>query len=138
VHVAAHGMLLQPGHAYIAPDDFHLAAGAEGRIRLARDPPEGGVRPSVSYLFRSLATNYGAAAIGVLLTGMGKDGALELKQLRGCGAWTIAQDRDSSIVHGMPGEAIQLDAAAQILPPDRIAAALIAQVRRRNASTRRI
>jgi two-component system chemotaxis response regulator CheB len=134
VHVAAHGALLQPGHAYIAPDDFHFGVGPGGRAMLAREEPENGVRPAVSYLFRSLAQICGSSAIGVLLTGMGKDGAAELKEMRERGAWTIAQDRDSSVVHGMPGEAILLDAAAQILPADRIAAALIARVRRRGVT----
>ena len=131
VHIAAHGVLLQPGHAYIAPDDFHLGVAAGGRATLSREEREHGVRPAVAHLFRSLAQNCGQSAIGVLLTGMGKDGALELKEMRDCGAWTIAQDRDSSVVHGMPGEAILLDAAAQVLPADRIAGALIAHVRRR-------
>jgi two-component system chemotaxis response regulator CheB len=77
-----------------------------------------------------LANHRGATAVGVLLTGMGKDGAVELKRMKDCGAMTIAQDRDSSIVHGMPGEAIQLGAATQVLAADQIAAALIAQVQR--------
>lgn len=136
VHVAAHGALLQPGHAYIAPDDFHLGVGPGGRAMLAHEPPENGVRPAVSYLFRSLAQICGPSAVGVLLTGMGKDGAVELKEMRDRGAWTIAQDRDSSVVHGMPGEAILLDAAAQVLPADRIAAALIAHVRRGSVTAR--
>jgi two-component system chemotaxis response regulator CheB len=134
VHIAAHGALLQPGHAYIAPDDFHLGVGAGGRATLAHEAPEHGVRPAVAFLFRSLAQNCGHQAIGVLLTGMGKDGAQELKEMRDSGAWTIAQDRDSSVVHGMPGEAILLDAAAQVLPADRIAGALIAHVRRRGVA----
>jgi two-component system chemotaxis response regulator CheB len=101
-----------------------------GRIMLAREAPENGVRPAVAYLFRSLANHCGASAIGVLLTGMGKDGAVELKRMRDCGATTIAQDRDSSIVHGMPGEAIQLGAASLVLAADQIAGALIAHVGR--------
>jgi two-component system, chemotaxis family, protein-glutamate methylesterase/glutaminase len=128
VHIAAHGATPLPGHAYVAPDDFHLAADAGGRLLLAREPPEAGLRPAVSYLFRSLAGACGASAIGVLLTGMGKDGAAELKQMRDRGACTIVQDRDTSVVHGMPGEAIELGAAALVLPADRIAGALIAQV----------
>lgn len=131
VHIAAHGTIPAPGHAYIAPDDFHLAVSSTGRLLLAREPPEGGLRPSVSWLFRSLARDWGCNAIGVLLTGMGKDGAAELKLMRDRGSHTIAQDRESSVVHGMPGEAIALDAAAQILPVDRIAGALIAEVARR-------
>ncbi|HEY3653658.1 MAG TPA: chemotaxis-specific protein-glutamate methyltransferase CheB [Steroidobacteraceae bacterium] len=128
VHIAAHGATPLPGHVYVAPDDFHLAADARGHMVLAREQAESGLRPAVSYLFRSLADSYGANAVGVLLTGMGKDGAAELKRMRDHGAYTIAQDRDSSIVHGMPGAAIELGAASQILPADRIAGALIARV----------
>jgi two-component system chemotaxis response regulator CheB len=128
VQIAAHGATPLPGHVYVAPDDFHLAADARGHMVLAREEAESGLRPAVSYLFRSLADCYGANAVGVLLTGMGKDGAAELKRMRDHGAYTIAQDRDSSIVHGMPGTAIELGAASQILPADRIAGALIARV----------
>jgi two-component system chemotaxis response regulator CheB len=131
VRIAAHGVTPLPGHAYVAPDDFHLAADARGDMILAREGPESGLRPAVSYLFRSLAESCGANAVGVLLTGMGKDGAAELKRMRDHGAHTIVQDRDSSIVHGMPGAAIELGAATQILPADMIAGALIAQAWRR-------
>jgi two-component system chemotaxis response regulator CheB len=130
VHIAAHGATPLPGHAYVAPDDFHLAADAQGRMMLAREPPESALRPAVSYLFRSLAKSCGARAVGVLLTGMGKDGAAELKLMREQGALTIAQDRESSVVHGMPGEAIELGAATHVLPADKIAGALITRVRR--------
>lgn len=133
VHVAAHGMPLEPSRVYVAPDDFHLMVSGR-RAALSREPPENGIRPSVSCLFRSMAAEATPATIGVLLTGMGKDGAAELRQLRDCGAWTIAQDRESSVVHGMPGEAIQLGAAAQILPATRIASALITRVARRAAT----
>jgi two-component system chemotaxis response regulator CheB len=131
VHIAAHGAVPLPGHAYIAPDDFQLGVSSGGRLTLARDEPENGLRPSVSWLFRSLADNQGSGAVGVLLTGMGKDGAAELKRMRDRGSMTIAQDRESSVVHGMPGEAIALDAATQVLSPDRIAAALITELARR-------
>jgi two-component system chemotaxis response regulator CheB len=134
VRIAAHGAAALPGHAYVAPDDFHLAADPRGHLVLAREEPEKGLRPAVSYLFRSLADSYGANAVGVLLTGMGKDGAVELKRMKDHGAHTIAQDRESSIVHGMPGEAIELGAATQILPADKIAGALLVQVGRRRAS----
>jgi two-component system chemotaxis response regulator CheB len=130
VHVATHGTLTLPGHAYVAPDDFHLAIDARGHIALAQTECENGLRPAVSYLFRSLANTYGASAIGVLLTGMGKDGAAELKQMKDEGAYTIAQDHASSVVHGMPGHAIELGGATQVLPADKIAGALIAQVER--------
>jgi len=128
VHIAAHGATPLPGHAYVAPDDFHLAADARGHLVLAREPAESGLRPAVSYLFRSLADSYGANAVGVLLTGMGRDGAEELKRMRNHGAHTIAQDRDSSVVHGMPGAAVELDAASQVLAADKIAGALIARI----------
>jgi two-component system chemotaxis response regulator CheB len=131
VHIAAHGTIPAPGHAYIAPDDFHLAVSSSGRLLLTREPPESGLRPSVSCLFRSLARDWGDSAVGVLLTGMGKDGAEEMKLMRDRGSLTIAQDRESSVVHGMPGEAIALGAAVQILPADRIAGALIAELARR-------
>ena len=134
VHVATHGTLALPGHAYVAPDDFHLTVDMRGYIALAHTECENGLRPAVSYLFRSLANTYGASAIGVLLTGMGKDGAAELKQMRDEGAYTIAQDQASSAVHGMPGHAIEIGGAVQILPADKIAGALIAQVERGRAA----
>ena len=78
----------------------------------------------LSHLFRSVAAAFGHTAVGVLLTGMGKDGAQELKLMRDGGAVTIAQDRDSSVVHGMPGEAIRLEGAEYVLNPADTAQAL--------------
>lgn len=124
VHVATHGEYLLPAHVYVAPDGFHMKLASAGRIALSSDLPENGHRPAVSHLFRSVAAVLGRNAIGVLLTGMGKDGAEELKLMKEKGAVTIAQDQESSIVHGMPGEAISLDAATHVLSPDRIAEAL--------------
>lgn len=132
IHLASYGTLPLPGHVYLAPDDFHMGVGPGGRILLTREPPENHVRPAVSFLFRTLAQTCGAEAVGVLLTGMGRDGAQELKAMRDAGAVTIAQDRDSSVVHGMPGAAIELKAAGQVLPADRIAAALVALVQRKD------
>lgn len=131
VHVAAHGVIPLPGHAYLAPDDLHMGVTTGGRIILSNRELENGLRPAVSFLFRSLAESQGAQAIGVLLTGMGRDGAAELKLMRDHGAVTIAQDRESSVVHGMPGEAIALGAAAHVLPADKIAGALMAMVNRK-------
>ena len=105
VQVPVHGQPVLPSHVYVAPDGFHMAVGPQGRIQLNTDEPENGLRPSVSHLFRSVAHTHGPRAVGVLLTGMGKDGAWELKLMKEQGAVTIAQDRDSSVVHGMPGEA---------------------------------
>jgi len=124
VRIAAHGELPRAGSAYVAPDGRHLGIRPEGRLYLADAPTEHGLRPSVSYLFRSVAAACGPAAIGVLLTGMGRDGAQELRAMRLAGAVTVAQDRDSSIVFGMPGAAVQLDAAAYVLPPAAIAETL--------------
>lgn len=132
VHIGAHGVAPLPGHAYLAPDDFHMGLTPSGRIVLTREERENGLRPAVSYLFRSLAENFGPSVVGVLLTGMGRDGADELKQLKDAGAETIAQDRESSVVHGMPGEAIKLDGASYILPADRIADTILTLVNRDN------
>lgn len=136
VHVASHGALPLAGHVYLAPDDFHMGVGAGGVIVLTREEPENHLRPAVSYLFRSLAQVYGPDALGVLLTGMGRDGAEELKALKDKGAITIAQDRESSVVHGMPGVAIALGAAMYVLPAERIAQTLVALVQRRNGTER--
>ena len=132
VHVATHGEYLVSGHAYVAPDEFQMKIEHGGRIVLTSDEPESGLRPSVSYLFRSLAGVYGGGVVAGLLTGMGRDGAEELRQLREKGAVTFAQDKDSSVVHGMPGEAIRLDAATYILTPDKIAAVLTDLARNKN------
>jgi two-component system chemotaxis response regulator CheB len=124
VHVATHGELMLPGHVYVAPDECQMKVAHGGKIVLTNDAPENGLRPSVSYLFRSLAEVFGGDAVAGLLTGMGRDGAEELLLLKKKGAVTFAQDKDSSVVYGMPGEAIKLDAATFILAPDKIAAVL--------------
>ena len=124
VHVATHGESLLPGHVYVAPDDHQMKVEREGKIALTKNDPEHGLRPSISYLFRAVAAVYGPDAVVGLLTGMGRDGASELRLLKEHGAVTFAQDRDSSVVHGMPGEAIKLDAAMLVLPLEKIAAVL--------------
>jgi len=116
---------VRPGIMYVAPDSMQTGITADLRISLVQAPPEHSLRPSVSYLFRSAATNIGSCAIGVLLTGMGNDGASELLSLHLKGAVTIIQDQESSIVYGMPGEALKLGAAAYVLPPAEIAHELI-------------
>jgi two-component system chemotaxis response regulator CheB len=136
VHVASHGVAPLAGHAYLAPDDMHMAFHPLGHIALSTASPEGGLRPSVSHLFRSLANGCGPDAIGVLLTGMGKDGAAELKRMKDAGAVTIAQDRETSVIHGMPGQAIALGAATYVLPVDHIAPALAALIERQSVAGR--
>lgn len=124
VQIAKHDDQLLPGRAYIAPDGFHMTVNADLRITLGDGEPENGLCPSVSALFRSVADSLGQESAGVLLTGMGRDGAKELQLMREKGAITIAQDEESSVIHGMPGEAIRLGAATYVLPPERIAALL--------------
>jgi two-component system chemotaxis response regulator CheB len=133
-HIATHGQQPHPGHVYLAPDDYHMTYTASGIIALNRRDPEYGLRPSVDQLFRSIAETIGGRGIGVLLTGMGRDGAMGLLKMHEAGAWTIAQDRETSVVHGMPGAAIELGAASQILPSTRIAAALTALIENENNS----
>ena len=120
VQIALHGEYPLPGHGYVAPDGFHLGIGNGPRIVLSDHAPENGLRPSVAYLFRSVAQTLGPRAAGILLTGMGRDGAAELKEMKDRGAVTIVQDEESSIIFGMPGEAVALNAHTYILPPDKI------------------
>ncbi|NTV10080.1 MAG: chemotaxis-specific protein-glutamate methyltransferase CheB [Zoogloea sp.] len=128
VGLAREGEYLCAGRAYVAPDGVHLLVATDGRGMCRADlscaPAENGHRPSVSPLFRSVAEHLGGGAVGVLLTGMGRDGAAELKRMRERGAVTIAQSRESSVVPGMPGEAIDLGAATHVLPPEQIAGTL--------------
>jgi two-component system chemotaxis response regulator CheB len=132
VRLAAHGEPLLAGRVYVAPDGYQMKVERGGTISLTREEPENGLRPSVSYLLRSVVEVYGANAVAGLLSGMGCDGAEELKRLKDAGAFTIVQDRESSVVHGMPGEAIRLDAATLVLPPERIATVLAGLVNDRN------
>jgi two-component system chemotaxis response regulator CheB len=131
IHVARHGEPIVPGHVYVAPDHLQMKVESGGTIGLSKDAAENGLSPSVSYLFRSAAQVFGGTAVGVLLTGMGKDGAEELGLMKGKGAITIVQDEASSVVYGMPGEAIKLGAATYVLSPDRIAAELASLLNRR-------
>ena len=119
-----------PGHAYVAPEACHMGVKVRGRIALSREAAENGLCPAVSFLFRSLAQVYGNKALCVLLTGMGKDGALELKLMKEQGAVTLVQDEESSVVYGMPGEAVKLDAATYVLSPEKITMALQSLVKK--------
>ncbi len=124
VQIATQRERLAPGHIYLAPDGLQMGVEPPGVIVLRKDALEHGMRPAVSYLFRSVMSAFGKNAVGVLLTGMGRDGAEELKQMRETGSLTIAQDQATSIVFGMPGEAVKLGAAMYVLPPEKIAALL--------------
>ena len=124
VRMASHDAVLEPGVAYVAPDGVHTTVDPAGRIVLGDGPKDHGFRPSVASLFRSAAQSFGPRAVGVLLTGMGQDGARELKLMRDAGAVTLVQDADSAVINGMPGEAVRLGAAVHVLPPDTMAATL--------------
>jgi two-component system chemotaxis response regulator CheB len=128
VSEARDGDLILPGHAYISPGNKHLLVkkdGARWRCQLNDDVPVNRHKPSVDVLFRSVANSAGLNAMGVILTGMGKDGAQGLKDMLDSGAKTIAQDEASSIVWGMPGSAVGLGAAEKILPLNKISEQLI-------------
>jgi two-component system chemotaxis response regulator CheB len=124
VSEAQDGQQILAGHVYIAPGDRHLLVvrdGARYVCRLDDGVPVNRHKPSVDVLFRSVAQHGGRNAIGVLLTGMGKDGARGLKEMLDSGSRTIAQDEPTSVVWGMPGEAVALGAAEQVLPLEHIA-----------------
>jgi two-component system chemotaxis response regulator CheB len=117
VKEAEHGERVLPGHAYIAPGHAHLLlarSGANYIAHLSDEPPVNRHRPSVDVLFRSAAQHAGKNAVGVILTGMGRDGAAGLLEMKKAGAYTLAQDEASCIVFGMPREAIALGAADEI------------------------
>ena len=117
VKEAEHGERVLPGHAYIAPGHAHLLlarSGANYIAHLSDDPPVNRHRPSVDVLFRSAAQHAGKNAVGVILTGMGRDGAAGLLDMRKAGAYTLAQDEASCIVFGMPREAIAMGAADEV------------------------
>ncbi len=128
---ARDGQPVLPGHAYIAPGSHHLMLvrdGARYICRLNDGPPVNRHRPSVDVLFRSVAANAGVNAIGVILTGMGDDGAKGLLEMREAGAPTIAQDEQTSVVWGMPGQAVKLGAADKVMPLESIPAQIMRHV----------
>lgn len=129
VYEACDGQQILAGHVYIAPGDRHLMVvrdGARYVCRLDDGPPVNRHKPSVDVLFRSVAQNAGRNAIGVLLTGMGKDGAQGLKEMLEAGSRTVVQDEATSVVWGMPGEAVAIGAAEKVLPLEEIAGEILA------------
>lgn len=119
VSEGVHGEALQNGHVYIAPGGLHMRVQQFGdgvRLMLNDDPTEWGVRPAADPLFSTVAKTFGAAAIGVVLTGMGRDGAEGLRQLRTAGAIGIVQDRNSAIIAGMPVAALNHAGADYVVP----------------------
>ena len=119
VKEAAHGERVLPGHAYIAPGHSHLLlkrSGANYVTELSQAPPVNRHRPSVDVLFRSAANYAGSNAVGVILTGMGKDGAAGMLEMKNAGACTFAQDEATCVVFGMPKEAIALGGVDEVVP----------------------
>jgi two-component system chemotaxis response regulator CheB len=141
VHEAVDGMVLEAGHAYIAPGDHHLAVAraplSAGRVVVSRGPAENSCRPAVDVLFRSVAASHGAGALAVVMTGMGQDGLRGAEVLRDAGADVIAQDEASSVVWGMPGYVARAGLASEVVPLDGIAPAIERRVRRATLASAR-
>jgi len=131
VSEAVDGERVLPGHAYIAPGDLHLRLAKSGSnyiVALDRSEPVNRHRPSVEVLFHSVASVAGRNAIGVMLTGMGRDGAAAMLEMRKAGSFNIAQDEASCVVFGMPREAIAMGAVDEVLPVTEIADRVLQQL----------
>ncbi|QLA68089.1 chemotaxis response regulator protein-glutamate methylesterase [Enterobacter pasteurii] len=131
VKEAEDGERILPGHAYIAPGGFHMEltrSGANYHVSLNENPPINRHRPSVDALFNSVARYAGSNAVGVILTGMGYDGAKGLLAMRNAGAHTLAQSERTCVVYGMPREAIALDAACEIADLDKMSQRILGNV----------
>jgi two-component system chemotaxis response regulator CheB len=132
VSEATHGCRLLPGHALIAPGDWHMTVTQSGgmpRVELNQGPPEHSCRPAVDVLFRSVASAYGAGALGVVLTGMGSDGLKGCEMIREAGGSVFAQDEASSVVWGMPGFVARAELAERVLPLEMIGPTLVGRCR---------
>jgi two-component system chemotaxis response regulator CheB len=132
VKEAEDGDLLAPGRVLLAPGDYHMEVARKGLqlgIRLHQKPLLHGVRPSADYLMRSVAELSRANAIGVVLTGMGRDGADGLLAMRQAGAFTLAQDEQSCVVYGMPKAAFEAGAVSQVVALDRMAVAIARRIK---------
>jgi len=142
VKEAEHGERILPGHAYIAPGGRHLAVGRSGSnyvAELSDTDPVNRHRPSVEVLFLSAARVVGRNALGVMLTGMGGDGAAAMRVMRDAGAYNLAQDEASCVVFGMPKEAIRHEAVHKVLPLGAMAGHLLEHLRRTaGAATSRV
>jgi len=113
-----------PGVVYVAPGDRHLELAPGNFLRLTMDPPVSSQRPAANFLFQSIARVAGPKAVGVILTGMGEDGARGLVDMKEAGAFTIAEDETTSVVYGMPAAAVRMGGVSLSLPQDLIAARL--------------
>jgi two-component system, chemotaxis family, protein-glutamate methylesterase/glutaminase len=129
---AVAGTIIKPGTAWIAPGDYHLVVRREGNIvRLAtnQDPPENSCRPSVDVLFHSIAQVYGAKSLAIVLTGMGQDGLRGCQWIRSVGGRIFVQDKESSVVWGMPGAVADAGLADRVLPLDQMADEILRQIK---------
>ncbi len=132
VKEACDGERVLPGHGYLAPGGLHLSVERSGANYIARvrdGPPVNRHKPSVEVLFESAARVVGPNAVGLMLTGMGGDGAQAMRAMRDAGSWNVCQDEASCVVFGMPREAIARGAAHEVLPLSRIGAAVLAHLR---------
>lgn len=120
IGVARDGQRLAAGDILLAPDDRHLGVNREGRVVLDDGAPIEGFRPSADFLFGSMSSAFGREALGIILSGMGRDGAAGLKAMHDAGAVTAAQDEGSCVVFGMPGAAVAMGAASHVLAPREI------------------
>ncbi len=120
---------LRGGIVYLAPDDYHLGIGSDGRAVFSDGPPIGGFRPSVTHLFASVAQSFGAASLAVIMTGMGNDGVAGLAELKAAGGYVLAQDEATSVVYGMAQEAVRAGLTDLVLPLDAIAPRIVELVR---------
>jgi two-component system chemotaxis response regulator CheB len=118
------GVEIRPGRLVLAAGEYHLVAATPRLLAASSEPPLRGHRPSATLLFSSLARQLGDRAMGVILTGIGDDGALGLAELRACGALTVGQDEETSAVYGMPSAALKAGAVSRVLPLPEIAAAI--------------
>lgn len=131
VRIAERGDIARPGTAYFAPEDSHLAIGPNGSLRLLKDPPVDGHRPSGTVLLSSMAETCPAVSVGVVLTGMGRDGAEGLRALREAGGHALAQDEATSLIYGMPKAAVELGAVERVVPLELVAREIVTALRGR-------
>lgn len=132
VREAEHGQVLEPGNVWIAPGDYHMTIGKKGTerfVELNQEPPENSCRPAVDVLFRSVAERYGSSALAIVLTGMGVDGARGAAHIRNAGGEVMVQDKESSVVWGMPGAVVGAGVADSVCSLPEVAPEILRRVK---------